>query len=227
MTAFPEAFFQFLHNLSDFVHAVAEVIAMRKLELAAAIGLILAIVCGNFAEFTQRLGTLHSDVLRLHILADSDDPDDQALKLLVRDELLRHSEALFGDCTTPEEIKARAAQEQEQIRRIAQQVLEENGCTDKVTVQLVQMDFEERQYDDFTMPAGTYDALRILIGRGEGHNWWCVMYPPLCLPAASADDCFDADTAEMLEHPEEFEVKFKCVELWNAAAERLRGEQED
>lgn len=194
---------------------------MKKLELAVALGLIMAIAWGNFAEFKTHLDNLHTDVLRLHILANSDTQEDQDLKLLVRDELLRHSEQLFGNCETLEEMKACAIEEKETIRLLAQNVLEEHGCTDKVTVQLVQMDFDERVYEEITMPAGAYDALRILIGEGEGHNWWCVMYPPLCLPAASTDDYFDAETADMLEHPEEFEVKFKCVEVWNQVKEKL------
>ncbi|MBR3629542.1 MAG: stage II sporulation protein R [Oscillospiraceae bacterium] len=186
---------------------------MKKLQAAAAIGLILAIAWGNFASFQEHLQNLHSDVLRLHILANSDTPADQERKLLVRDELLRHSEELFSGCDTLAEMKQRALEKQETIRLLAQDVLKKHGCTDKVTVQLVQMDFDERQYDEITMPAGAYDALRILIGKGEGHNWWCVMYPPLCLPAASADAYFDEETSAILTQPEQFEVKFKCVEL--------------
>lgn len=186
---------------------------MKRIHTAAALGLILAIAWGNFAAFREHLQHLHSDVLRLHILADSDSAEDQSLKLLVRDELLRHSEELFAGCNTPEEMKARAFEQQDTIRDLAQNVLAQHGCTDSVTVQLVQMEFDERQYEEITMPAGTYDALRILIGKGEGHNWWCVMYPPLCLPAASDEAWFDEETTALLTRPEQFEVKFKCVEL--------------
>ena len=185
---------------------------MKKLQTAMALGLIFAIACGNFASFREHLNDLHSDVLRLHILANSDSEEDQELKLLVRDELLRCSEELFNGCETLDEMKARAIEERETIRLLAQHILEENGCHDEVTVQLVQMDFDERQYEEITMPAGAYDALRILIGKGEGHNWWCVMYPPLCLPAASKEQWFDDETTDILTQPEQFEVKFKCVE---------------
>lgn len=194
---------------------------MRKIELAAAIGLILAVACGSFGEFREKVEALHSDVLRLHILADSDAPEDQALKLKVRDALLERSGELFDGCSSSEEVKARAEAEEDAIRGIAQEVLRENGCTDPVTVELVQMQFDAREYDSFTMPSGRYDALRIVIGSGQGHNWWCVMYPPLCLPAVSADACFDEDTAEILTHPEEFEVRFKCVEIYDAVKQRL------
>ncbi|MCR4645564.1 MAG: stage II sporulation protein R [Oscillospiraceae bacterium] len=185
---------------------------MKKLQTAMALGLIFAIAFGNFASFREHLNDLHSDVLRLHILANSDSEEDQELKLLVRDELLRCSEELFNGCETLDEMKERAVEERETIRLLAQHILEENGCHDTVTVQLVQMDFDERQYEELTMPAGAYDALRILIGKGEGHNWWCVMYPPLCLPAASEEQWFDDETTAILRQPEQFEVKFKCVE---------------
>ncbi len=196
---------------------------MKKLQTAAAIGLILAIVMGNFSAFRTHLQELHSNVLRLHILANSDSQEDQALKLMVRDELLRHSEELFSGCETLDEMKQRAQEQAEAIRQIAQDVLEQHGCTDRVTVQLVRMDFDERQYEEITMPAGVYDALRILIGKGEGHNWWCVMYPPLCLPAASAETYFDEETAAILTEPEQFEVRFKCVELWEQLKEKRSG----
>lgn len=194
---------------------------MRKLETAVVLGLIMAIAWGNFSEFKQKLDDLKSGVLRLHILANSDSEEDQDLKLLVRDELLRQSEKLFAGCNTLEEMKARAIEEKETIRLLAQNVLETHGCTDKVTVQLVQMDFDKREYEEITMPAGAYDALRILIGEGEGHNWWCVMYPPLCLPAASDEGWFDAETTAILEDPEQYEIKFKCVELWDSIKEKF------
>lgn len=194
---------------------------MKRLKTAVAIGLLLAIFCGNYAGFTERLRALHEGVLRLHILANSDSDEDQRLKLLVRDALLSHSEELFAGCETLEEMQARAWEERETIRLIAQSTLEQNGCDDKVTVQLARMEFDTRQYDEITMPGGEYEALRILIGEGEGHNWWCVMYPPLCLPAVSADACFDEETADFLTEPEQYEVRFKCAELWDSLAERF------
>ena len=191
-----------------------EVIYMKRLRTAAALGMILAILLGDFADFRERLETVHSSVLRLHILANSDSDEDQARKLLVRDALLRHSEELFAGCDTLEEMRDRALEERETIRLIAQAALEETGCDDPVTVQLAQMEFDTREYEELTMPGGEYEALRILIGKGEGHNWWCVMYPPLCLPAVSPDAHFAPETAELLTQPEAYEVKFKCVELW-------------
>lgn len=200
---------------------------MRKFELAVVIGIIAAIFCGNLSGFAETIGRLEENVLRLHILANSDSDEDQALKLKVRDALLEQSESLFSGCDTPEEIRERAVEQQETIRLLAQAVVEENGSDDRVTVQLVQMKFDEKQYEEITMPAGTYDALRILIGEAEGQNWWCVMYPPLCIPSAAdvtadaetAELFFDSETVEILEDAPKYEVKFKCLELWEELME--------
>lgn len=188
---------------------------MRKLETAMCLGLILAIFMGSFSSFANKLQNLQNDVLRLHILANSDSEEDQNVKLKVRDRLLEESEELFKGCETLDDMKQRAIEKKETIRLLAKSVLEENGCDEDVTVQLVQMEFDTRQYEEISMPAGYYDALRILIGKAEGHNWWCVMYPPLCLPVAEPEVYFDTDTVEILENPQKYEVKFKCVELWN------------
>ncbi len=196
---------------------------MKKLELAAALGLIGTMFLGSQAEFSQKLVTLREDVLRLHILAHSDSEADQALKLHVRDTLLDASAALFAGCDSPEEIRERAYAQQETIRLLAQHAVEMAGYDYEVTVQLVQMDFDEKVYEELTMPQGTYDALRILIGDAEGQNWWCVMYPPLCLPAGTgvrtdaetAEDWFDPETLDVLEHPKRYEIRFKIVEWWD------------
>lgn len=199
---------------------------MKRLRTAAALGILLAILFGNYADFTSRVQHLRESVLRLHILANSDSDEDQARKLLVRDALLRHSEELFSGCTTLDEMRERAWEERETIRLIAQAALEKAGCEDSVTVQLAQMEFDTREYEEITMPGGEYEALRILIGKGEGHNWWCVMYPPLCLPAVSAEDSFDPETADILTQPEQYEVKFKCVELYEKYCKKKPAEDE-
>ena len=107
---------------------------MKKLQTAAAIGLILAIVMGNFSAFRTHLQELHSNVLRLHILANSDSQEDQALKLRVRDALLAESAALFGNCADAEEAEERAREAEEQLRKIAEAVVREAGETCGVTV---------------------------------------------------------------------------------------------
>ncbi|MBR5683497.1 MAG: stage II sporulation protein R [Ruminococcus sp.] len=187
-----------------------------------AAGLILAILISNMGSFIsdgRSLDELRSSVLRLHILADSDSARDQQLKLKVRDELLRSG--LFNGAADLSEAEAIAAESLGDIERTAERVLRENGCGDKVTAELADVEFDERIYGDITMPAGRYRALRIKIGRAGGHNWWCVMYPPLCLPAAcEAEDGgidddkdeeekhFDAKELDILKHPKKYRVRF-------------------
>ena len=195
---------------------------MRKIELAAAVALILTIFLGSFSQFCQSLANVQHSVLRLHILANSDSPEDQALKLSVRDALLAESESLFDGCDTLAQMRSCVGQHREEIRRIAEDTLRAQGCRDNVRVELVHMAFDTREYETLTMPAGEYDALRILIGEAKGHNWWCVMYPPLCLPAAGspADTYFDPDTVDLLTEPGQYEVRFRCVEIFEELREK-------
>ena len=158
---------------------------MKRLELILLAGLLGAILYANVSSVSQTVDRLQADVLRLHILANSDSEEDQTLKLAVRDRLLSCSEEIFGDAETMEEVREAARQGLDRIRELARQVVREQGFTYDVQAELVEMPFDERVYEDLTMPAGEYETLRITIGEAEGHNWWCVMYPPLCIPAAS------------------------------------------
>lgn len=202
-------------------------------------GLILTILISNIGGFIrdgQKLDELRSSVLRLHILANSDSERDQQLKLQVRDELLMSG--IFDGASDLAEAEAIAAEKIGDIERMAESVLRRNGCTDNVTAELADTDFDERVYGDITMPAGQYRALRIKIGKAEGHNWWCVMYPPLCLPAAceAADDAekadetveenkteeekhFDTKELDILKHPRKYRVRFA---IWDKMCRLLK-----
>ena len=182
-------------------------------------GLILSVFISNTFSFIKdgrKLDSLRGSVLRLHILADSDSDEDQELKLLVRDELLRNSGELFGEADSLEEAEAAAAEKLPEIEALAEKTLRRRGCFDKVTAEIADVEFDERVYGDITMPAGTYRALRIKIGKAEGHNWWCVMYPPLCLPAAkdveddkeTEEEFFDEKERDILYHPKKYQLRF-------------------
>lgn len=195
---------------------------MRKYCAAImAAGLILAILISNAGSFIKdgkSLDRLRGSVLRLHILAESDSDEDQRLKLLVRDELLRSD--IFGDAETLAEAEAIAAERLPDIVEIAEETLRRNGCNAEVTAELADMHFDSRVYGDITMPAGDYRALRVSIGSARGHNWWCVMYPPLCLPAAceageetvedksAEEEFFDEKELDILTKPKKYEVRF-------------------
>ncbi len=202
---------------------------MKKTDIILITGLALAIAFTNFTEFGKTVNSIEKDVLRMHILANSDSEADQNLKLCVRDRLLENSDRLFGECETLSEMKECAIEKQEEIEEIALDVIHEKGYNYTVDAQVVNMAFDNRQYGDITMPAGDYDALRVTIGEAKGHNWWCVMYPPLCIPAAekvtadkkTAEDYFDESQLDVMENPEKYQVKFKCAEWYSVIKKEL------
>lgn len=129
---------------------------------------------------------IYDRVIRLHVLANSDGEEDQALKLCVRDAVLARAKELLGDVTTMEEAEATLAASLEDLAESAAVCLAANGSEYPVRVTLGKEQYPTRYYEKLAFPAGEYLSLRVLIGEGAGKNWWCVLFPPLCLSAASA-----------------------------------------
>lgn len=123
---------------------------------------------------------LSESVFRLHVLANSDAPDDQSLKYKVRDNVLSYMNNLCLNTTTKEEAIKIARSHQDEFYEIAKQTIIDNGYDYEVNIKIGIFDFPTKQYGDISFPAGSYDALRIEIGEAKGQNWWCVMFPPLC-----------------------------------------------
>ena len=119
-------------------------------------------------------------VFRLHVIANSDSQEDQELKLKVRDNLLSYMNKLAENCSSKEEVVNLAKSHQNEFKEIAEQTITENGFSYSVTIEIGDSDFPTKNYGDISLPAGTYDALKVKIGDAEGQNWWCVMFPPLC-----------------------------------------------
>lgn len=195
----------------------------NKINIALLIGLILTLIISDFTSFTENYKNLQTDVLRMHILANSDSETDQNLKLLVRDELLRYSEEFFGDCNTMDELLIRAESVKDKITDIANSVLSANGADYTAACEVVKMEFDDRYYDlpegGATMPAGNYEAVRITLGDAGGKNWWCVMYPALCLPyvtekPADCSEFFTDEQIDIMKNPKKYKAKFKILELW-------------
>lgn len=198
---------------------MVEVIEMKGLEMACLLGMAATICCSGFFQTAQSRASLESSVLRLHILANSDSIDDQALKLKVRDAILEEMTPLLETADTLEETEVIAATQLEMMEETARSVIAAEGAAYDVQASLVTMPFEARTYDTFTMPAGTYEAVRITIGEAAGENWWCVMYPSLCVPAATDADqtdvahtYFSTAQQELLEHPQRYQVRLKCLD---------------
>lgn len=175
---------------------------MKKHDLFLLFFFVFSLLLSSFGAFAQDCREIRDSSLRLHILANSDSQEDQALKLKVRDRVLAQCGGLFSGTQNAGDAKKLAQAHLDEIVECAEKVLRENGCDDSVQAQVVNMHFETRVYEGFAMPAGNYDAVRITIGEAEGHNWWCVLFPPLCLPAAESTSQ-DKEQAQQYrqEHP--------------------------
>lgn len=213
---------------------MSEVMRMKRHWSAVLIwGMILAIIISNAGKFVSdglSLDGLRSSVLRLHILANSDSDYDQKMKLKVRDAILESG--ILRGASDMDEAERLTESRLEDIETLAEMTLEDNGCYLSVHASLAYMDFDEREYGDITMPSGNYKALRIEIGKAQGHNWWCVMYPPLCLPAACnvTDDeeteaaFFDEKERDILEKPQKYRVRFA---IWDKIKELKKDKKSD
>ena len=200
-----------------------------QVELSLIIGMALSVFCAGFCNFANEYKGITDTVFRLHILANSDSEEDQELKLKVRDRVLEETADLFADKSSAAESAAAAEKNLDSIRRTAEKVIRENGYDYSVSCEVTEMKFNRREYDSLTMPAGEYSALRITIGDAEGKNWWCVMFPPLCIPAvtdidealAEYDGVFTAEELDMLQNPENYECRFYFLELIQKTEEFL------
>lgn len=171
----------------------------------------------DFMEFEKSLDNIEENVLRLHIIANSDSEKDQSLKLIVRDGILSEYSDVFKNLDGIDEIVSTAKEHLSEIEKTAEKIIRENGFFYDVSCEVVKMDFDKKDYESFTMPKGFYNALRIKIGKAEGKNWWCVMYPPLCIPATTEIDLSEYLTEEEIDiitNPKRYEVRFKCVEIY-------------
>ncbi len=190
---------------------------MRKFELAMLIGMIVAVFSAGFCSFAEDYADITDTVFRLHILANSDSDEDQTLKLKVRDAILEECSFIFENCENAEQSAAAAEKNMELIKSTAEKVIDENNYNYSVNCEITEMRFDERVYETVTMPAGEYLALRITIGEAAGRNWWCVMFPPLCIPVATENiedyGIFSDEELEMLESPETYECRFYILEL--------------
>ncbi|MGN1339854.1 MAG: stage II sporulation protein R [Oscillospiraceae bacterium] len=155
------------------------------LDVFMAAGAALALLLGSFGGFARECEEIPQEVLRLHIPANSDSDYDQSMKLAVRDYVLEEYGAQLAGCDSVEEAADRVRTLLPEIEKSCTDYLAQQGADYGAKAELTEMYFTTRQYDEVTLPAGEYQALRITLGSGKGHNWWCVMFPALCIPLAS------------------------------------------
>jgi len=187
---------------------------MKKGMKRIAFCLLLAVLVWGGTLIRDRQA-LRQELVRLHVVAASDSPEDQAIKLRLKDAVVESLRDEMAKLRDAQEAKAYLQEHLPKIEALANQILREAGCEDAAAVSLALEEFSTRVYDTFTLPAGVYDALRITIGEGDGQNWWCVVFPGLCLPATSegfeeAASCagFSDSLTGALEGKRGYEIRF-------------------
>ena len=161
---------------------------------------------------------VYDTVIRLHVLAQSDSEEDQAVKLLVRDAIVGECAQLFSQTDNTEDALSQIAQAATDMESIANRVLQENGFSYRATAVFGRETYPTREYDGVSFPAGEYYSLRILLGEGEGQNWWCCLFPPLCLSASSDEklDSIGIDTSSgKVFTKKKYRIRFKLLEWFS------------
>ena len=191
---------------------------MRKKEWFVLIACIFCIACSALFSFGEECSFIRENTLRLHILANSVSPADQALKLKIRDAVLSCSGELFSGCDTRQKMISAAQEQLPKIQQVAEQTALHNGYELPVTVSVTDMFFETRRYDHVILPAGTYTAVRIELGAAAGKNWWCVLYPPLCVSAAQTgfteEEAQISDSLLQQDALPHYRARLAVVEWW-------------
>jgi len=186
---------------------------------------LFIIFVASMTEFNSGCENIYDNILRLHVIANSDSDEDQRLKLLVRDEILRTGSSFFDGTVKKESAKNRLENYSKLMEESAEDLLKTHGCDDNVKISFKKTYFNTREYDNFVVPAGFYDAVCVEIGDAKGKNWWCVMYPPLCLPAVTEDD-FDCLLNEngnnVMNSTLKYDVRFKIVEYYQTTKKYIK-----
>lgn len=191
---------------------------MKKLKIFVPVFLVLTIIYTSFTGLTATAENISNKVLRLHILANSDSSDDQNIKLQLRDYFLENSRDIFTGSDIKENIEI-ADKNIDYIQKMCNDYLEKYNQSANVT--LTNEYFSTRVYDDFTLPAGNYNTIKIEIGEGRGHNWWCIVFPSVCLSSCSAtmDEYLTDDELDLINSG--YSPKFKVIEICEKIKDRL------
>ena len=200
---------------------------LRLWEAALFLAFGLTLTAGVWSSASA--SALAGKVLRLHVVANSDTQEDQVLKLQVRDAVLEQADLLLEDVTDRGEAEAVLSQQLQALAEAGAAVVAGAGYDYPVTVSLEDCWFPTKVYDGFSLPAGTYRALRIVIGEGGGQNWWCVVFPPLCLGSVTEEVAATAAQAGLSEDQVSlitgrdggYVLKFKLIEWWDSLIQAL------
>lgn len=195
---------------------------LYRWELALLLGVATALLMGTWLSGEQR--ALAGELVRLHVIGASDSAEDQAIKLQVRDAVLARAEPLLEGVTTREEAQRVLGEHLEELARAGAETSQGAAVTAQIAEDVW---FPTKEYTDFSLPAGRYTALRIIVGDGKGRNWWCVVFPPLCMGSVSevtqeVGGFTSGQVSLITGESEGYVVKFRVLELWNRLTEVFR-----
>lgn len=200
---------------------------LRCGEIALMVALALTMLWGVWS--TQEQDVLERKMIRLHVIANSDAQDDQALKLQVRDAVLAQATDLLQQSRDMVDAERKLSLALPAIETAAREKVVAEGYDYAVAARLEQTEFPTKEYDGFSLPAGEYLALRVVIGEGAGQNWWCVVFPPLCTAAATdieetaiATGLGEEDISLITEENQGYVLKFRSLELWESLRQWLK-----
>lgn len=186
-------------------------------EISLMIAVVVAVLYGVVLDSDQ--SELSDKLIRLHVVANSDTDEDQELKLIVRDAVLEEIDGIMDGDETKAEAQEKIEGSLTVLQETVQETVTEQGDANSVAVTLEQEHFPTREYDTFSLPAGDYMSLRVSIGEAAGHNWWCVVFPPLCVAAAEGEETIgassltDEEVALITGEDSGYVVKFKALEI--------------
>lgn len=190
---------------------------LRRIEASVLVALVICCAL-NITAFSKQCDSIRDKMLRMHVIANSDSDYDQKLKLKVRDAVLIAGKEIFDGSVTADEAEEKILPHIETLKQTALQVVKDEGYDYDVRITVQKEYFATRTYENsVTLPAGYYTAVKVIIGEGAGQNWWCVMFPPMCLPAADAEceisDVLTDDETEIVTGTQKYQLKFKIVEI--------------
>ena len=194
----------------------------KKQTICTVLALIISVCATGLlteAKVTKLQKKMAGEVFRFHVLANSDSEEDQALKMKVKEDVIAYMKEELPESESAQMTKAWAKEHIEEIRLVAKDTLQKEGCSDSVRVEVTNCYFPDKTYGDITFPKGTYDALRIEIGAAKGQNWWCVLYPNLCFIDAvhavvpdegkeELKEVLDEEEYEMVTATSKFKIKW-------------------
>ena len=193
-----------------------------KLCISMAVSVLTAVLILSFLPVHGE-AAIYDSVIRLHVLAVSDSAEDQAVKLQVRDHILSCLAPVLDGVTERAEAEVLVQESLEMLQNSADSFLREQGRDETVQVTLTEENYPAREYDAFSLPAGEYLSLRVILGEGEGQNWWCVLFPSVCSRFAAANTetlyreaGFTPEQYRMITHTDKtlYQVRFRLLEIW-------------